>query len=201
MVKLNARSALESGYVLGTHGARLDNPIRLWERRGLIMHNLAVWDTEAVNGLLQPQLGIRLPETGQSTVNSSACVLWTGPGRYLIAAGEPGTAEILSAVSDEHCALQDMSSARTVVRIQGDACRSMMAKGLTVNIAKQVFTTGQVILSSFDHHYPVIIHNVSSDIDTFDIYITRSFALSFWHWLCDSSLEFGYQVIDAETNG
>ena len=199
MDKLQAKSALYSDYNIGVQGAAGNQLISLFERRGLMMHNLVVWDIAQVNSLFGSALS--LPDTGQSTHTESSSILWTGPDRYLIISKDYEVIDALSGMSDEHGALQEMSSARTVIRIQGEPCRSMMAKGLTVDLGSDAFQTGQIILSSFDHHYPAIIHNVDSDSNSFDIYVTRSFALSFWHWLCDSSLEFGYQVLEPESNG
>ena len=199
MDKLQAKSALYTDYNSGKHGAADRNqPITLCERRGLTMHNLVVWDADCVNDHLDSASGLSLPAAGQATSNGNSSVLWAGPDRFLIVSTDSGAAQALSSLTDEQCALQDLSCARTVIRIQGEPCRHMMAKGLTVNLATDTFTNGQVILSSFDHHYPAIIHNVSTEWDAFDIYITRSFALSFWHWLCDSSLEFGCQVLEPE---
>ena len=194
MDKLESKSALYVDYNVGTYGASGNHPITLSERRELTMHNLVVWDAAAINTQLQSTLQLSLPETGEATSNDTSTILWTAPDRYLIVSADSGAQQALSKMTDDQAALQDLSCARTVIRIQGEACRQMMAKGLTVNLDSDSYQTGQVILSSFDHHYPAIVHYVNSDSDIFDIYITRSFALSFWHWLCDSSLEFGYQV-------
>ena len=202
MDKLQAKSALYTDYNAGEYGAANQNQtIMLSEQRGLMMHNLVVWDAAALNTRLQQAGGLSLPDAGQSCTNETTTILWTGPDRYLIVSGDSQAVTALSDLADEHGALQDLTSARTIIRVQGEPCRHMMAKGLTVNLASDEFRTGQVILSSFDHHYPAIVHNVNSESNTFDIYITRSFALSFWHWLCDSSLEFGYQVLEAQSNG
>ena len=201
MDKLQARSALYSDYKAGSYGAGELQSITLSERRGLHMNNLAVWDNAAVNAQLASTQSLSLPGPGEAVNSDSGSILWTAPGRYLVVSEDAGLQDSLSKLPDDQGALQDLSCARTIIRVQGEASRHMMAKGLTVNLAKESFRTGQVILSSFDHHYPAIVHNVDSETAVFDIYITRSFALSFWHWLCDSSLEFGYQVLETENHG
>ena len=202
MDKLQTKSALYTDYQPGVHGAGSKNLVLLQERSGLTMLNLVVFDQSSVNNVLQQTLQLSLPSPGQASSNEPSSILWIGPGRYLIISVDSTILKSISnQLEDQQGALQDLSSARTVVRIQGETCRSIMAKGLNLPLDKDSFQPGQVVLSSFDHHYPAIIHNISDNQDMFDIYITRSFALSFWHWLCDSSLEYGYEIIDPELNG
>lgn len=201
MDKLEAKSALYTHYHPGEYGAFSNQPLSFCERRGLSIHHLAVWDSQAVNGHLASTHNISLPGPGQSACNDAAAILWSAPGRFLIVSGKSAISEALSGIADGQGALQEMSSSRTIVRLRGGACRRLMAKGLTVDLSADSFKTGDVMLSSFNHHYPAMIHNVSLDTDVFDIFITRSLALSFWHWLCDSALELGYQVLEPQRNG
>ncbi len=202
MDKLQAKSALYTDYQPGVHGVSNETVVLLQERQDLTMLNLVVFDDDAVNDVVQSTLQLSLPATGHASSNEESSILWIGPGRYLIVSTDPTILESMSnQLEDQQGALQNLSSARTVVRIKGEMSRSIMAKGLNLPLDKDSFRAGQVVLSSFDHHYPAIIHNVSDNQDKFDIYVTRSFALSFWHWLCDSSLEYGYEIIDPELNG
>ena len=202
MDKLQAKSALYTDYRHGLNGISSGNPISLKERQGLTMLNLVVWGSSEINQVLQKTINLSLPSPGQSTGNDQHSVLWTGPDRYLIVSVLPTILESISIqITDEHGALQDLTSARTVIRMQGPNCRLVMAKGLNLPLDQASFTDGQVVLSSFDHHYPAIIHNISDEPDGFDVYVTRSFALSFWQWLCDSSLEYGYEVLEPQSNG
>ncbi len=202
MDNLQPKSALYTDYKLGVHGAEDKNPILLQERQGLNMLNLVVFDDGAVNTVLQNTVNLSLPSPSQSLSNEQSTIMWIGPNRYLIVSIN---LEILKTIADQledqYGALQDLSCARTVIRIQGEFCRQIMAKGLNLPLDQDSFVAGQVVLSSFDHHYPAIVHNLSDERETFDIYVTRSFALSFWHWLCDSSLEYGYEIIESELNG
>lgn len=203
MDKLMAKSALYTDYQPGIHGANSENAVLLQEVKGLGMLNLVVWDEGAVNTILQKTINLSLPQVGQSSVNAQFAVLWTAPHRYLITSIESTVMKSISnQLATEHGALQNLSSARSVIRIQGLNCRNVMAKGINLPLDDVSFVNGQVVASNFDHHYPAIIHNLSDpEIDIFDIYITRSFALSFWQWLCDSSLEYGYEVLESTSNG
>ena len=44
------------------------------------------------------------------------------------------------------------------------------------------------------HHIGVLIHRREAEV--FDLFVFRGFALSFWEWLTDAALEYGYQVAD-----
>ena len=197
MAELEAKSALYPEYRIGVYGAPAEKPLIVGEKRGRVMVNLIVWDEQAVNDHLQKIFQISLPETGGSTSNEKIRVLWIGPGRYLMVARDQSIIASMAHLEDDQGAIQDLSSARTIITVKGEALRQVLAKGLTVKLDEPCFAPGQVILSSFNHHYPGIVHNISGDQPAVDIYITRSFTLSFWQWLCDSCLEFGYEVIDA----
>ena len=199
MDKLTAKSALHPNYKAGIYGANSDQPVCLTEVRGKQMTNLIAFDQDAVNQCIGDKFGLTLPSPGESATNGQRLILWTAPKRYLIVCPNEDNLvkHLASNLTDAQAALQDLSSARTIVRLSGVSARQIMAKGLMVNLDAASFVSGQLILSSFDHHYPAIIHNVSDDQDRFDIYITRSFALSFWHWLTDSALEFGYEITES----
>lgn len=195
MDKFHPVSALASVYKIGAFGVDSKDALVLAEKRGLSMVNLTVWNHAAVNDYLGNHIGQTLPAVCKSASNQHCSVLWIGPNRFLIVSASSAVQKIIaSGLVDAIGMLQDVSSARTVISLKGSKARRVLAKGLTVDVDKRSFTKGQVVLSSFDHHFPAIIHNVSEEEDAFDIYMTRSFAFSFWEWLCDASLEVGYKV-------
>ena len=46
------------------------------------------------------------------------------------------------------------------------------------------------------HHMWLLLHKVSDDEgeDAFDIYVLRSFAASFWHWMTSTAVLIGNEV-------
>ena len=53
------------------------------------------------------------------------------------------------------------------------------------------------VAQSAIHEVGVILRRLSSDepgADSFDLYVYRGFALSFWDWLTEAAAETGYRI-------
>ncbi len=85
----------------------------------------------------------------------------------------------------------DQSHGRVTIRIAGDKARAVLAKGTPVDLHPAEFPVGQSAVTQMAH---VGIHLTRTAEDTYEISVFRGFAQSFWEWLTEMSLEFGYQV-------
>jgi len=188
---LNPRSALESAYTPGPFGAVGDVPgVELAERRNVSLVHVECRDDDAESVLkLADTLGTALPAAGKAAEKDGRRVLWLGPARWLatgktipdLATAAPGAA------------INDVSSAKTVIRISGPASRDVLASGCPLDLDPDVFKPAMAATSLIGH-YTVLIDCI--DADTFDLYVARGYGLSFWQWLTACAAEFGGVVKD-----
>jgi len=177
------RSALERHYQTGRYGASVAVGVTLVERRGLAMVQ--------VNGAREDEGPARLA----SQTSGDATLLWTGPGQWFVVSERTSpdalVAHFEERLSSSGAAVTDLSHARTVVRVTGDAWRELRAKGCPADV--DAMKSGDCIESHLSH-FSVVIHCVAED--AVDIYVFRSFGASLWEWLRGGAEEFGYEVLE-----
>ena len=149
----------------------------------------------AVESTLASFLGFSVPQAfGMSSGDEATTVMTLGPGRYMIVSSDAGLREGLKEQLDaEMAVITDLGHARTVLRISGPAATKVLRKGLTLDLDPGVFPERAVAQTAI-HHIGSLVHR--RDAETFDLFVFRGFALSFWEWLTDASLEYGYRVAD-----
>jgi len=94
--------------------------------------------------------------------------------------------------------LTDVSSAQTVIEIQGANAVDALAKGTPFDLHPWEFPLGacaQTILAKA----AVVIQRVSND--TFHVIVRRSFADYLWRWLEDAASEYGFRIEGADARG
>ena len=70
----------------------------------------------------------------------------------------------------------------------------MLAKGLPVDLHAGAFPPGTVVQGAIEL-IPALVHRpLRCGGDRFEIFVARSYAVSFWSWLTDAAAEFGYEV-------
>ena len=75
----------------------------------------------------------------------------------------------------------------------GPAATKVLRKGLTLDLDPGTFPERAVAQTAI-HHIGTLVHRREAEV--FDLFVFRGFALSFWEWLTDASLEYGYRVAD-----
>lgn len=188
MAESNRRSALERHYHPGRYGVSGTEGVTLAERRGLAMAQ--------VNGAPDEEG----PAPLKSQTTDDLLLLWTGPGQWFVASERTTPEELIAQLearlSSSDAAVTDLSHARTVVRITGDAWRDLLAKGCPADV--DAMKSGDCIASLLSH-FSVVIHCVADD--TADVYVFRSFGASLWDWLRGGAEEFGYSVLELAPTG
>ena len=120
-------------------------------------------------------------------------LLWNGPGRYL-AISESDTPETLVRsltnllrAADVSCV--DLSHAMCGLRLHGPSAQEVIAKGCALDLE---LMRPQACAPTAIGRFDVLLHCVSAD--TFELFVARSFAQSFAHWLLRAAAEFGVRV-------
>lgn len=189
------RSALASVYKTGPFGVEASPPgVTIVERTGLslVIAECADSDAESISSLGN-LLGLDLPSPGQSIEANDRRLIWLAPGRWLNVGKDQTygeTADKLASVS-ENIAVNDVSSSRTVIRVSGPNVRDILASSCTIDLHPSQFAPGMSATTDLDH---VMVIMDCLDADTFDLYLSRAYAVSFWEWLIEASEEYGGKV-------
>ena len=178
---LRRRSALAAAYREGGAG-----PLSVRERRHLELVQFSAWEDRT------ELAGIALPPPGRAG-EGEVTALWIGPRRWLLVA--PDGTGLLQRVNGEAGVFVDQSEGRTVLRLSGASARAVLAKGTGIDLDASAFGAGSCAATLLAH-VGVLLHAVASD--TIDVYVPRSYALTFWEWLLEAASERGLRIERAE---
>ena len=142
-------------------------------------------------------LGMAPPIAPNTAASSSGLVvIWTAPDEWLVVT-EPGAesaleATLVRALNGTHHAVTDTSDHSTIIRLSGDAARTVMAKGCALDLHIRAFRPGDAAQSHLAR--ALVTFWQVDEAPTYDILVLSSFAAYLWAWLVDASLEFGVRV-------
>lgn len=98
----------------------------------------------------------------------------------------------------EDAVVTEIGHSRTVVRVAGAQARTLLNRGLPVDLDHSVFPV-DAFAQSVIHHIPVLVHRTGPEGEAvFDVYVTRDYAVSFWEWLTRVAQALGGQIREAE---
>jgi heterotetrameric sarcosine oxidase gamma subunit len=115
-------------------------------------------------------------------------VMWAGPDHYYVKGAE---AAALKKKLGNAASIVDQSHGRVTFRISGPKARVLLAKGTPVDLHADEFPIGKSAVTQMAH---VGVHLTRTGKDEFELSVFRGFSGSFWEWLTEQALEFGYQV-------
>ena len=142
-------------------------------------------------------LGVSLPRKANTVASAEDVrILWLGPDEWLIVTRPNRESEIIPALQGEllkvFASVTDVSSAQTVIGIEGPKVRDTLAKGCPLDVHPRAFASGQCAQSRIAKA-DAIIHQLD-DTPSFDLIVRRSFAEYLWSWLADAAGEYGIAV-------
>jgi sarcosine oxidase subunit gamma len=173
------------------HPAAAGGTVRLGRNAPAAILQVTAWpETKAaVEAALAETTGVPAPALGEAASGRDAAMLATGPGRYLVTfAAARSAAALHRALSTAGAAVTDLGHGRTILRLEGPAAASVLAKGVAIDLHPVVFPPGRVASTAI-HHIDVVLHRREADV--FDLWVLRGFAASLGEWLLDAGLEFG----------
>ncbi len=143
-----------------------------------------------VFGTIAGALGMTIPGGYRTAATASGkTVFRIAPRRLmLVTESEPLEGTLSMVVDAADAAIIALDHSRVRIRLEGIGARALLTRGMAVNLDDDVFQHGDFAQTNI-HHMWVLVHRVAakSDGEAFDIYILRSFALSFWHWLTNTA--------------
>ena len=146
-------------------------------------------DETAIQQLAEA-LGLDLPRTPNSVATTRDLRgLWLGPNEWLIVAAADQAKAIeeawRGAMVGSTASIVDVSANRTVLLVQGERARELLAHGIAIDLHPRVFAPGrcaQALLAQAQ----VFIERRSDD-NAFDVYVRASYASYLADWLLDAA--------------
>ena len=136
-------------------------------------------------------LGFVLPgEPRTSAGKADVTALWLSPDQWLITCPR-GQADVLytrlvKGLGDIHSLVVNVSDMRTIIRLEGNGAREILMKGAPVDLTTAEYGPGSVRRLRFAE-LAALIHVISSEPDTIDLYVFRSYGEYTWDWLAATS--------------
>jgi methylglutamate dehydrogenase subunit D len=198
----HATSALAGLAVPGRFGKQDGEPgVLIAERAGLGLATVAAREgqADALKRAVKSAYGVELPDSSRAVHGPSVSFVGYGPGQWLAVsktlAGE-ALAQDLAKRLRGLASISDQNGGRTVLRLSGPHARSVLAKGLPIDVHPRAFRPGDAATSTVSL-MGVLLWQVD-DTPAYDVVFFRSVSASVWHWLTASAGEFGYEVTSGE---
>ncbi len=198
-------SALKGVVKPGTYGRELAGGpgITLCERPNLTIIQVAAYaDTaEETGAVIQDLIGaLPPPEPNRSIMVDSTQICWIGPHKWwIIETEQRRRAESLASRLGDSAAVTTQGHGRSCIRLSGAYARDLLPKGCTLDFHPNRFSAGHCAQTSLGHVNTLI--NCIDDEPVFDLFVLRSYAVSFWEWTTGAAREFGYRVTPSGLDG
>lgn len=156
---------------------------------------VAAWRGQERNAMdaIRDIAGIAPPDgAGGGAAKKDKAVFGFASGKFLVVDQEEGLAPALSAaITAQIGTVTDLSHGRTAIRVAGPQAAWILAKFFAIDFSLTAFPLGS---GRSTVHHDIFAQIQRTDADSFDVYVFRSFARSFWKALCHASEEHGYEV-------
>ncbi|APH72647.1 sarcosine oxidase subunit gamma family protein [Aquibium oceanicum] len=189
-------SPLGPAWVPGRHGRADGEPgVVLSETRpGSIVQAAAFPGSEkAIIAAIRKAAGLSLPDgAGGGVATDTKAAFGIAPGRFLVVDQSEGLADRLrAAIKPAEGAVTDLSHGRTAIRVSGPLAEWVLAKLFAIDFS---LTALPLAAASATQHHDILAQIQRTGPESFDLYVFRSLARSFWMMLCHAAEEVGYEV-------
>lgn len=150
---------------------------------------------DTVEAVVTQVLGVTSPpKSGRAVWFNGGSVCNIGAGRFLLLTSSDEIAQdFRTAFASDHGAITDLSHARTVLRLEGEAATELLSRCVALDFDPAVFPADRVAQTAI-HHVDVLVHRLTET--SFDIWALRSFAHSLAEWMLDAGAELDVQFQD-----
>ncbi len=190
------RSALAGKIAAGGRdGVRGQRTLRISEVRGWGLAQIAVFGGREVEfgHALRPLVDADLPSAvGMQIAGKRAKIFRTTQNQYwVVTTDAPLMAELALGVPPAVGTVTALSHSRVRLAVEGPAVRTLLAKGIAIDLHSTVFRVGHFAQTGLQHT-GILIER--SGADRYELFLPRTFAASIWDWLVDAALPLGYDV-------
>ncbi len=196
------RSALASAYEVGPVGTPQETPdVFLHERLPRNLVQLSGWSGSfgEVCEKIGAKLGLRVPvDCLNVTTNEDISIFRVGPTRLWFVSDTSSTrlADFIATLDAKDAVATEIGHSRVVLHISGPEARTVLNRGLAIDLDNNAFPEG-VFVQSVIHHIPVLVHRLPSPDDpVFEVFVSREYAVTFWQWLVESAAPIGGRVLE-----
>lgn len=136
-------------------------------------------------------LGTALPtKPRQSAGKNKITALWLSPDQWLITCPRSTVSKITDKLQANlkniHSLAVDVSDARSIIRLEGHGAKVVLMKGAPIDLTVPEVTVGYVRRVRFAE-IAALVHVISDEPETVDLYVFRSYAQYAWDWLYATS--------------
>src|SRR5262249_46532340 len=133
-------------------GSMADAPLQVTTRGPLDIVQVASFgDPAPIAEHLSKHFGLTVtPTSNRAVSNGDLTVLWHGSGQWLIVRAPTAglLADELATLCGEAAAVVDLGHARSVLRLDGEGARDVLAKGTSIDLRPTRFAPGQCALTA-----------------------------------------------------
>lgn len=190
------QSPLGHAFIPGDHGNSAGGVgIAITERTGLSIVQVTAWreTIPTVLTAISNVTGLSVPDkpgAGRSAGEKS--VFGFAPGRYFVVAQASDLEERLhKAIPLETGTIINLTHGRMAIRVKGPWSEWVLSKLFAIDFSEHAFPVG---FGRATLHHDVHTNIQRIDEETFDLYVFRTFARSFWQTLGHAAAEVGYRV-------
>lgn len=148
---------------------------------------------------MESVLGQALPAEPNTFSVAAHRIYWQGPDEWLILADNDQVTslagDLRKSADGINVAVNDVSGGQIALTLAGANVREVFAKGCTLDLHPRVFTPGMCAQSGLARAGVLIA--LTSEEDTFDLVVRRSFADYLLRWLAHAANEFGVRIESA----
>ena len=153
---------------------------------------------DALAARVKEAFGIDLPRGPRRAASGGVAFAGTGPEAWLAVAENGGNAFAASLKEGlgDQAAVVDQSDGYAVLRLSGPRVREALAKGVSLDLHARAFAVGDVAATIVSHIGATLwrLDDGKDGSPVFELVVFRSLAGSLWHWLSESSAEFGLTI-------
>lgn len=136
---------------------------------------------------------------GQATNCKDFVAFPLSPGQWMLVSNADDLGKFAPVIEKKLSGIgyvSEQSDARICIRVSGPKARDLMSRGCRLDLHESVVSKGFCAQTQMAQ-VGVMIHQVD-DAPVYDLYVYAGFARSFWHWLTETSAQFG---VRAENSG
>lgn len=183
-------SALQGHLKPGRHGRSGAAGVTLCDIAGFTLTQIAGWPETMAGAARQAAkaAGSRTaPRPGKAIAGDHAALLRIEPLKWWLVCEGAGAPPDLSL---ETCAVLDLSSSRTWLRVAGAEAATLLNHFLPLDLREVSFPAGSVASTAF-HHVGVTLWRAD---DGYNLFLPRSFSASLRELLFESAVQYGLEI-------
>lgn len=140
-----------------------------------------MWQLEGITEIgaqITALTGMPVPETGYFSQAGDQLLVWQGRDRYFWLTSNTALPDT------QNVYITDQTTSKTQLRISGDRARTLLARGLPVDLANGMLAIGEVRMTHINHISVVLMRLPDKEGEpVFELWVMRGFAVSLMSFL------------------